>query len=59
MKAQDKRQKRRTAADRQAKAQARLLGGKSPAIQPGMQGGNTNRSRTTISKKFMKRLLLF
>ena len=39
MKAQDKRQKRRTAADRQAKAQARLLGGKSPAIQPGMQGG--------------------
>lgn len=43
MKTQDKRQKRRTAADRQARAQARLIGGKSPAIQPGMQGVNTNR----------------
>ena len=39
MKAPDKRQKRRTAADRQARTQARLIGGKSPAIQPGMQGG--------------------
>ena len=36
---QDTRPKRRTAADRKAKAQARLRGGNSPAIRPGMQGG--------------------
>jgi trimethylamine--corrinoid protein Co-methyltransferase len=37
--AQEARPKRRSAADRKAKAQARLQGGNSPAIRPGMQGG--------------------
>ena len=37
--AQEARPKRRSAADRKAKAQARLEGGNSPAIRPGMQGG--------------------
>ena len=36
--AQEARPKRRSAADRKAKAQARLQGGNSPAIRPGMQG---------------------
>ena len=37
--AQEARPKRRSAADRKAKAQSRLQGGNSPAIRPGMQGG--------------------
>ena len=52
--AQEARPKRRSAADRKAKAQARLEGGNSPAIRPGMQGGQYRPLNDDDLKEFLK-----